>query len=181
MNNFIQVIIPEHMKHPFFFDQMQYVTVDPALYQDWNIEGVRNFHFELLFNQTQSCYQPWLHSEEVVPALYKQSKTIMQELDELYKERNIKEAAPKMREIISICFACQFWQNDKPVILNSWEKAVNECIFKPVNFIERMNFILSRPTLYQSYKAIEQIMIELEKLYARIVIKKQLNERQKNV
>ena len=36
----------------------------------------------------------------------------------------------------------------------------------PVNFSERISFIVSRPQLYASYKALSEIMVELEKLIA---------------
>ena len=75
-------------------------------------------------------------------------------------------AAPLMEKAIHVCFSYLYWLNLKPVVLKDWSVQAEALEFVPVNFSERMAFALSRPGLYQSYKVIEQIMAELQKLAA---------------
>lgn len=176
MKNVKEIPIPKHLMHPFFFDDKESVLVDPILFQNWDLTGSKSFGYEILTAHDFDCYKPWMHYEEVVPLLFVEWKSIQKELEGLYNKRNTKAAAPLMKEAITICLLCQFWSNEKPVILDNWQKEVEECVFIPINFTERMSFILSRASLYQSFKALEQIMIELEKQFARIKIKKQMKK-----
>ena len=48
---------------------------------------------------------------------------------------------------------------------------------KPVNLEERLGFIISRPTLFHSYRQLTELMVEQEKLYAKKnIVKKRLSQ-----
>jgi hypothetical protein len=49
-------------------------------------------------------------------------------------------------------------------------QCANSLIYKPVNVEERLAFIHSRPSLYQSFRQLCELMVEQEKIYAKITL-----------
>ncbi|MGM9923386.1 MAG: YpoC family protein [Bacillus sp. (in: firmicutes)] len=173
MTKIIEAPIPSQLQNDYFFPQDQVLAIDMEEYQEWRPEALGNWHYEFLEYEGAEGYKPWLHSETVIPDIMLAWKEKQRVLTELYAKRAVKEAAPYMKEGICLAFAALYYSNERPVRLNEWQQAINELAASPVNFTERMGFIISRPSLYQSFKALEQIMIELEKMYARFTIRKQ--------
>lgn len=172
MSNEIKISLSQALNHPYFFRNIDEVTIDVAQYQQWNMSAVSGFMYELLTSQDIQCYHPWEHVKEVFTDVMKCWESLREQLDTLFQKRETSKVAPLMKQGISICFASLFWLNEKPTILNEWQKAIDELSYVPVNFVERMEFVLSRPNLYQSYKVLEQFMVEMEKLFVRSQILK---------
>lgn len=172
MNEKMVVHIPEQLKHALYFDDLDSVEIDAAAFQEWNLSAVEQLSYEMLTIIEQPCYQPWLQSEEIIPLLSKEWNQLEMELEELYKQRAVKDAEPLMRKAIKICIASLFWHNGKPITLKDWGNLDKICSSIPVNFAERMSFIMTRPSLYASFKVLSQIMIELKKLIAIDEIKR---------
>lgn len=164
--------IPEQLKHPLYFADINSVEIDVYAFQEWNISAVEQLSYELLTIVEQPCYQPWLQSEEIIPLLSKEWELLEAELEELYKRRAVKEAEPLMKKGIKLCIASLFWHNGQPITLKDWDKLNEICSSIPVNFAERMSFIMTRPSLYASFKVLSQIMIELKKVIAIDQIKR---------
>ena len=172
MSNEIKISMPQTLNHPYFFSNIEEVIIDATLYQQWNSKSASEFSYELLASQKVQCYHPWEHVKEVFADVVNDWKDIQAQLDELYQQRKTGQVGPLMKQGISICFASLFWLNEKPIILHEWQKAIDELPFVPVNFAERMEFVLARPNLYQSFKVLEQFMVEVEKLFVRSQILK---------
>ncbi|WP_019241969.1 MULTISPECIES: YpoC family protein [Bacillus] len=164
--------IPSAMKSDYFFGDVQNIKIDSTAFQNWNKAALDNFNYELLFTNEITCYHPWENSEEVIPHLFDEWRSIKEHLENFYSKRDVKKAAPYMKQAISISLSSIFWMNNSPVNIQEWSTKVESFKHVPVNFSERMNFILSRPNLYQSFKTIEQIINELEKIFAVLQIKK---------
>ncbi|WP_042346467.1 YpoC family protein [Bacillus massiliigorillae] len=173
MMNVIKVELPTQLQSDLFFLNEQSLSVNVDKYLEWDIATLNvGFYEALYFNRVES-FQPWTKSEVVIPDIMLAWKEKQVILADLYAKRAAKEATQHMKVSIKYALAALYYANEQPIILNDWQKHVEQLEHVPVNFTERMTFILSRPNLYQSFKALEQIMIELEKMYARITIKKQ--------
>lgn len=172
MKNIITFSIPEELHDSAFFKEGTSVSIDPDDYEGWNAEGLHQFKYEILSFNGKASYLPWEHATHVLPKVLGEWERINQELAKLYEERNAKLAAPLMEKAIHICFSYLYWLNHKPVELKEWTKQTETFEFVPVNFSERMAFSLSRPGLYQSYKVVEQMMAELQKLAAKAEIRR---------
>ncbi|MBD3110429.1 hypothetical protein IEO70_19055 [Bacillus sp. AGMB 02131] len=171
MSERIVIEIPGTLQHPLYFSNINTVEIEVSDYQGWNASAVENLSYELLTEGGKVCYQPWLHSEEIIPQLSKEWVQLEEELEEMFKRRAVKEAAPLMSKGIKLCIASLFWHNGKPITLK-WDDLSDICASVPVNFAERMSFIMTRPGLYASYKVLSQIMIELKKMIAIDQIKR---------
>ncbi|MFS0781423.1 YpoC family protein [Bacillus sp. 1P06AnD] len=164
--------IPRELNVEYFFNSSLCAGISESDYKELQLNEVEFFPYELLFYMGKNGYKPWEHTEEAVPALFEYWKGLHAQLEELFRARKAKETAPLMRKGIACCFSSLFWINEMPVMLEGWEAEAASLPFANVNFSERMGFILQRPALYQSFKTLEQIMIELEKVFARSLIKK---------
>ena len=172
MNEKTIIAIPETLKHPLYFVENKPAEIDVMDFQEWNSSAVESLSYELLTLAGKQCYQPWMHSEEIIPQLSEEWDQLNAELEELYKRRAVKEAEPLMKKGIKLCIASLFWHNGQPIILNNWENLNGICSSVPVNFTERMSFIMTRPSLYASFKVLSQIMLELKKVIAIDQIKR---------
>ena len=172
MNEKIVVHIPEQLKHPLYFHKTDRLEIDASAFQEWNSQAVEQLSYEMLTAIEHPCYQPWLQSEEIIPLLRREWEQLEVELEELYKRRAVKDAEPLMKKGIKLCIASLFWHNQQPITLNNWGNLEQICSSIPVNFAERMSFIMTRPSLYASFKVLSQIMIELKKVIAIDQIKR---------
>ena len=172
MSNEIIIKIPQVLRHAYFHENKEEMTLDSTQTERWTVQGAYDFRYECLEAAQIPCFAPWNDIENVFPDMKEYWREIQEQLDECYQQRDTKKAAPFMKQGISMCFTLLFWINEKPAILHEWSKAVEELAFVPVNFSERIQFVLARPNLYQSFKVLEQMMSELEKLMVRSQIMK---------
>ncbi|MGN1402469.1 MAG: YpoC family protein [Bacillus sp. (in: firmicutes)] len=170
MNHPIKLQLPTSLMQSGFVRLPEEITVEPAEYSSWNGQAIRYFIYEQLHANGTDGYLPW-QDFQALKKLAEAWSLSEEKLEALYGERNRKEAEPLMEDAICMCFSFLFWLNDEPVALADWKTKAETFTYVPVNFTERMDYIIARPSLYQSYKAIQQIMIELEKLAAKKSIK----------
>lgn len=173
MSGKITLMIPTQLSHSYLYPANHEVRVNVEQYQEWDVSLLNQGLYEWLYYHDLSCFKPWEQPEAVLKdlmVLWKDKQII---LTDLFAKRAAKEAAPYMRDSILIALLALFYANEKPLKLNHLEDQILALEHVPVNFMERFSFILSRPNLYQSFKALEQIMIEIEKMFARIMIRKQ--------
>jgi len=162
----LSVKIPKHLQHSLYMGNDDIIEIDSSKFQEWNEEGVYDLSYELLYEQNEQCFLPWEKGEEIIPKLFAQWRNLHEQLEAFYKQRNVKEALPLMQKGIKLCIAILFWHNNRPITCQHWDSLEKSGFSLPVNFSERISFIVSRPQLYASYKALSEIMVELEKLIA---------------
>lgn len=180
MSNLVNLSVPSNLAHPFFFKEEKLKDIDLERYQLWNVDALDHFMYEIIYSNNEIAYKPWEHGDEILPILMDHWKKLDDRLGDHYQKRDVKSASPLMKKAIHTCISYVFWLNEKPIVLQDMSLAIMSSEFVPVNFAERFQFVLSRPNLYQSYKTIQQIMIELEKLYAKSIIKKQRRTKAKS-
>lgn len=110
-------------------------------------------------------------NEVEISNLLTEWKNSKEELEVLFREREYKNAKVLMDKGIQLFTQFLAWSNDLPVTLNALN--FKQLEFKPVNVEERLAFIISRPSLYHSYRQLSELMIEQEKLFVkRNILKK---------
>lgn len=114
--------------------------------------------------------------EESIPLLIKDWNNLKTQLEILYKKRDVKSTLPLMEKGINLFIQFLFWSNEQSVppkeIITSI-RMLNE----PVNVEERLAFIQSRPSLYQSFRQLCELMLEQEKIYVKLNIKRKASRR----
>ena len=173
----LSVKIPKHLQHPLYMGNDNTTEIDSSKFQQWNEEGVYQLSYELLYEQNEKCFVPWENSEKIIPKLFAKWKSMLEQLESLYKDRNVKAAAPLMQSGIKLCMAIVFWHNERPINFQQWDRLEQLDFSLPVNFSERIRFIVSRPQLYASYKVLTEIMVELEKVVAKNNLKRKLKNK----
>lgn len=119
---------------------------------------------------------PWKNEEEAVIQIVQEWKPYMNELTTLFKERKNKEAKPLMIKGISLFIRLLFWSNNESTDLKNLQEKLVQFEAKPVNIVERLQFLMQRPTLYHSFIQLSELMIEQEKIYYKyLVMKKRVN------
>lgn len=119
--------------------------------------------------------KPWESPEESVSTLLEQWSSLNEELHILFEKRAQKEAKPVMEKGINLFIDFLHWSNERPV------DSTTEIDFagfktKPVNIGERLNFIIARPTLFQSYLQLAELFIEQEKGFKKALAIKKLKK-----
>jgi hypothetical protein len=85
------------------------------------------------------------------------------ELAHYFSNRDSVSARPVMYKAIALFKDFLFTTNG----LNKESHSLVDCKIKPVNVVERLEFISSKPGLFHSYKQLAELFAEQEKQYAR--------------
>ncbi|QCJ43247.1 hypothetical protein FAY30_15810 [Bacillus sp. S3] len=107
---------------------------------------------------------------EAVSSVLKEWEQMKARLDQLFRERDQKNANDLMKKGITLFIQFLHYTNVETSIPNR-SLDFDQLSFKPVNIRERLGFIMARPGLYHSYRQLSELMVELEKLYAKKNIK----------
>ncbi|NYE04772.1 hypothetical protein F4694_001521 [Bacillus niacini] len=102
---------------------------------------------------------------------------VKSDLETLYRNRDQQATLQLMKKGIIYFIQFLYWSNGRQV--NSKEPIpFNQFEIKPVNFEERLTYILSRPNLFHSYRQLSELFIEQEKLLAKKnIVKKRLSQK----
>jgi hypothetical protein len=84
----------------------------------------------------------------------------------LFKNRDSERAGPLMKRAILLFEQFLFLSNS----LDKEKYSITNCKIKPVNVEERLDFILSRPKLFHSYKQLAELFAEQEKQFAKQIV-----------
>ncbi|MEH7491056.1 YpoC family protein [Neobacillus niacini] len=116
-------------------------------------------------------------SEENISLLLSKWDGVKSELEIHYRNRDQQSALQLMKKGIVYFIQFLYCSNDRQV--NSKEPIpLNQLEIKPVNFEERLTYILSRPSLFHSYRQLSELFTEQEKLFAKKnIVKKRLSQK----
>lgn len=173
MSNWV-VVLPSEMSHKFFF---------PIEEIEWKESYSNEFQLKIPFIHEIGYYtgikgiNPWEIPEIVIPALMDEWKNVKGLLEAKFEKRESPNLS-LLKGAIALFLEFLFWSNERPVCFPLNDLKMLKV--KPVNIDDRLNFIISRPTLYQSFSQLVQLMIEQEKHYSKF---RQLNKltKQENV
>jgi hypothetical protein len=116
-------------------------------------------------------------SEVNISILLSKWDGVKSDLETLYRNRDQQATLQLMKKGIIYFIQFLYWSNDRQV--NSKEPIpLNQFEIKPVNFEERLTYILSRPNLFHSYRQLSELFTEQEKLFAKKnIVKKRLSQK----
>jgi hypothetical protein len=116
-------------------------------------------------------------SEENISLLLSKWDGVKSELEIHYRNRDQQSALQLMKKGIVYFIQFLYCSNDRQV--KSKEPIpLNQLEIKPVNFEERLTYILSRPSLFHSYRQLSELFTEQEKLFAKKnIVKKRLSRK----
>jgi len=119
---------------------------------------------------------PWKTEKVGVIQIVHAWQPYLNELTEMFKKRKNKETKPLMVKGISLFIRLLFWSNHEPTDLKNLQEKLELFEAKPVNIVERLQFLMQRPTLYHSFIQLSELMIEQEKIYYKyLVMQKRVN------
>lgn len=162
-----KLTVPVELANPFFFTNKFNFISYPV--PSFNLKDF--FLYEVHFYHGIPSYRPWDHPEETVPLILEEWGSLKGIIEASHKKRAQEETLPSMRKGIGLFLQLLFWCNRKPSVLTN-PIPIADLSYRPVNAVERLNFIMSRPSLFHSFIQLGELMAEQEKQYALSIIKK---------
>jgi hypothetical protein len=105
---------------------------------------------------------------EAAAAILGEWESIQSQLAPLFRARDQKNTKEWMKKGINLFLQFLYLTNNE-IFLSSNGNKINydQFLFKPVNLEERIDFIISRPGLYHSYRQLSELMHEQEKQFVK--------------
>ncbi|MEH7441662.1 YpoC family protein, partial [Bacillus sp. JJ1122] len=105
---------------------------------------------------------PLAEIEELSHNIFLRWKQSQLALEGFFKNREGEQVLPIMKDSIELFYQYLFISNGNKV-----NRKINDYLVKPVNVLERLNFIETKPHLYHSYVQLAELFTEQEKLFAK--------------
>ncbi|MGD6815798.1 YpoC family protein [Metabacillus sp. 84] len=117
-------------------------------------------------------YKPWEDQQEAVQAVLKVWSKLKHEQTENFRSKKGKADPKLMGKAFCICLGILYWVNGRYVPSLRVEELpeVMELQYKPVNSLERLQYIHRQPVQYHSFVQIVQLLEEIEKLHVKLMI-----------
>jgi hypothetical protein len=165
--------IPDQLRYDFFFPALEEKVSVPLLTEWTQTFDPNLFPYEVLYYNNIKAYLPWKMPTTTVKILFEMWKPHKEECRLLFAERKPKQTAIHMKSGIAVFLSVLFWMHEQPVDLQSRSEIIPQFSSKPVNTVERLQFILLRPAHYQAFIQLDELFIEIEKqFYKKIAIQK---------
>ncbi|NMD70352.1 hypothetical protein HHO41_08600 [Bacillus sp. DNRA2] len=110
--------------------------------------------------------KPWLEEDKYIPQLLQEWKSLEIEIKTLFANRQNDAVLLPMKQGIDLLIRFVFWSNKLPVVKLE-EADIDGLLIKPVNFMERIQFLMLRPNLYPSFRQLTELFSEQEKQYSK--------------
>ncbi|MCM3586537.1 hypothetical protein M3182_12410 [Mesobacillus maritimus] len=159
--------VPNELIHPYFF---------PILKIEWEEEQSLNqqypFHHEIAYYSEIPYIRPWETPEKSILILLTEWKSVKVELEQSISRGEKGKILTLMKRAIILLFEFLFWTNKTPVLFPMG--TIHELKIKPMNCQERIEFILSKPSLYHAFVQLSELFNEQEKHFmkAQVLAKK---------
>ncbi|MBW7649535.1 YpoC family protein [Anoxybacillus sp. ST4] len=159
------MIVPHTFQHPLFFTT-NFVAVPPL--QPFPLMMK---HVPFYYDMTQE-EKPWQQKEQAIPAIFSLWEEEKKDLIPLFAARQPKQAKDAMVRGLSYFLCALCWLNGRAVNnVNGWEKEVESLLLRPLNVVDRLSFIFARPALHHSFVQLDELFIELTKLFYKQLAK----------
>lgn len=163
----------EFLFSPINQDHGRYITLKEAV-QLREILEHEPFYYDISYHLNEDLpYKPWEHPKTVLKEIFDYQQSLNNQIKESFKSRKPNKFL--LINLLSLFLISLFWINKQPVKnVNIESMEINKLLRKPVNCKERLNFIMQKPTQYHAFIQLEQLFLELEKIYVKAVVFKQL-------
>lgn len=161
----IKVNIPVEIFHSFFYSEKQ-IT--------FNSEELSSFRSKVPFIHEIAYYtgidsvKPWEDAKKYVPELFQAWNELQEEIKTLFDHRNNKDTLLPMKRGIGYLIELIFWTNGLPCNIQEFD--FESLQLKPVNFSERLQFLIRRPNIYPSFAQLIELMEEQNKQYSKYLV-----------
>jgi hypothetical protein len=171
MDKHIFLPVPQEVKHPLFFSENDVRIAVNHQHPD-SLDPV--FSYEILYyNEILGAAFPW-EAASHIKTMEVEWSGISEELKRAFTAREGKEINSLMIKAIAQFMMYLFWTNGMPAKPSLWMEELQGMSIKPVNAEERLGFVMIQPSLFHSYKQLNQLFIEQMKQYAKhMAIRKQ--------
>ncbi|MBB5323359.1 hypothetical protein HNQ34_000436 [Anoxybacillus tepidamans] len=153
--------VPTEFVHPPFFregDTIEKTSDVPFPYQMKTVY----FYYDIV----SSTPLPWEQIEQSIPAVLELWNDEKEQLEACFAKRNRAAAREPMIRGLSYLIVCLFWLNGKRTQnVRTWEKEIEALALKPINCVERLQFIFSRCDVYHSFIQLSELFEEVTKLF----------------
>ncbi|MGD7021975.1 YpoC family protein [Rossellomorea vietnamensis] len=156
--------VPEEVTHSYFYSESE----DEVFIDDENMDSLHPvFSYEILYyNDGSHLGVPWGDPVSIRKAEGTLTE-LREKLNEAFSRRASVEVKALMKKAAAQFIMYLFWSNGKPVNLLRLKEELQLLSIKPVNVAERLDFVLTQPSLFHSYKQLDQMFIEQTKQYAK--------------
>lgn len=107
------------------------------------------------------------HQTKAVSAILEEWELMKPKIEELFRNRDQKNAKIQMQKGILLFKQFLAIANDSTIVSGEQIISYQQLICKPVNLEERLEFIVARPNLHHSYIQLAELMVELQKLFVK--------------
>lgn len=173
MKNKMEFILPQELRHPFFFPENENIIADPEVLI--TINSAIPFLYEAAYFSGIQALKPWEIQEQSIPNLLCEWQNIRKRLEGIFAKREAAQAIPLMKKGIALFLQFIYWANGLPVILNNRVES-SQFPIKPVNLSDRLNFLIQRPSLFHSFIQLNELMTETNKHYEKALALKKASK-----
>lgn len=139
---------------------------------DLSLEALFPEEYRLFNNLGKNDQYPWHEEGPNLKVIIEKWEKLAEEINSYFKLRQNKQTDVLMMKGIALFLQLLFWSNHEPVVLLNFEENLSKLEIKPANLVDRISFIISRPTLHHSYIQLSELFIEQQKVYARYQVLK---------
>ncbi|WP_379968461.1 YpoC family protein [Ectobacillus sp. sgz5001026] len=165
----MNIVVPDKFVFSPFFKEGDCIRFDSTV----TIEDGSIFVFEIAAEEGLPFDKPWNKREKTVPIILQMWKQNKDSIASLFRQRKRKEAGPPMVTNTARFLSILFWMNETYLSsLQQYTVQIEALRRKPVNVVERLDFILEQPDHYHSFIQLSELYEEVEKLFEKTMIMK---------
>ncbi|MEC3609041.1 YpoC family protein [Bacillus glycinifermentans] len=110
--------------------------------------------------------KPWDEKSEWVPLLFQMWEQTKERLLPVFQTRKSRCSQDEMLKGVCYLIAAFHWTMGEPVETLKWETLIRKNFpVKPINWTERVEFILQKPTQYHCFIQLDELFTEMKKQY----------------
>ncbi|WP_411809546.1 YpoC family protein [Bacillus haynesii] len=114
--------------------------------------------------------KPWEHAEEWVPLLFAAWERTKEKLLPVFKTRKSRCSQDDMLHGVCCLIASFHWTMGEPVKSLNWEIITRKDFgARPMNWTERLEFILLKPTQYHCFIQLDELFTEMKKQFYKYI------------
>ncbi|MBM7619509.1 hypothetical protein JOC95_001358 [Bacillus tianshenii] len=159
--------VPSAFVHPLYYSESQLIESGRF---DWQGSLTVPFKYDIAYSLGLAPSNlPWEHQSQTVPLLFHLWKETEAKLNVLHEKRERSDVKGNIAGGIALLLQAIFWMNQLPVIsLTDWEKEIRQLQAKPVNIVERLDFVMKKPDMYHAFIQLQQLFTETSKLFYKM-------------
>ncbi|MCY8919511.1 YpoC family protein [Bacillus atrophaeus] len=116
------------------------------------------------FSADDSLVKPWEHSSQYVPYLFEVWEEIKKALLPVFQTRKSRCEQNEMLKGMTCLLAALHWTAGERVTSLEWSSLTQKSFpAKPINWAERVGFILTKPTQYHCFIQLDELFTEMKK------------------